>query len=133
PAEPDAGGIVALDGDRPAVDHVTRMRALGADSEPVRTLREGPVEVTVVVGVGRRVGLVDRDRPRIDDLAGRARGGENPDRAVGVRNADGALIYHRVVAVHRHRRPARRLDRTRRGYRDRVRGAVFHGRGLHRL
>src|SRR5690606_7932958 len=133
PAEPDARRIVAFDGNRAAVDHVAGVRAAGADAEPVGALGERTVEVAIVVRVGRRVALVHRDRPGIDDVTARARGRENADRSAGVRDADGALVGHGVIAVHRHRRPAGRLHRTRRGDRDRIRGAVLDGRGLHRL
>ena len=52
---------------------VAGQRSVGADAEPVGPGREWTVEIAVIVGVGRRVGLVDDDLAAHRDAARDAR------------------------------------------------------------
>ena len=132
-AEHDAGRVVALDRDRAAVDDLAAVRAEGADARAAAADRERPVEVAIVVDVGRGIGLVDRDRAGVGDVARGPRGGGDAGSVVGVRDGDRATVGDGMVAVHRHAGAGGDHHRALRVDLDRIRRARLDGRGLERL
>ena len=107
----DAGRLVALDGDAAAGQDIPRERpaAEHVDAEAVRPLRERTIDVAVLVGVGRRIILVDGDRAGVGDGAGKVGVGEDARRIVGSSYPDGAGVRDTVAAVDGDGRAARRL------------------------
>ncbi len=131
-ANPDARGIVAFHGDHAgrSIGDLARMGAVGAYAEAPGTDRKRTVEVTIIVRIGRRIGLIDRDRAAVGDVSGGPRKGGNPDCAIGIADGDRALVGHRMIAVHGDGGASSGFDRTCGSDGDRIRRSGLHCRSL---
>ena len=112
------GGLVTFDSDCAAMADVADQISANADGYAVTPDGEGAVEVLVVVDVLCRIGFVDRDRTRIDDIGLPVADHLDAACAIGIGNHDLASICRIVIAIDGDRRTGGQLDRTLVGHLD---------------
>ena len=96
----------------------------GSDANAItaRPLRKGAVDIAILVGVCRGIGLVNGDGAAVGDGCIGVRKREDADGVVGIGNCYRALIGHAVITIHNDSRSSRELDRSGRINRHTVRG-----------
>ena len=100
-AEKDAVAVVALDSDHAgaADQYVAVERSIGANTVSIAAKRERPVQVAIIVCIGRRIGLVDDDLSADGDPAGDACSNIDADGAGNAADLDRALVVELVIVV----------------------------------